>query len=191
MSDEDGFAGVRAARAEDEEAIYNLLLLLHAENGLFSVDENKSRQMIRYGTEAKGGFIGVIEGPNGIEGCVVLILTTFWYTTDFHLEELCLFVHPDKRRTTHAKRLVEFAKWTSRRLTELSGMPVPLLIGILTTHKLEPKMRLYQRQVRQIGATFQYGFDLPDSFNQRRIGPAPPIDELRARAKALAHAHAR
>lgn len=159
----ENFAGVRMARPEDEESVYALLMQLHAENGLSPVSEQKTRAMIRRATQKDGGIIGLIEGKDGIEASVGLLLTQWWYSEAWHLEEMWTFVHPDHRRTTHAKRLIEFAKWASDR------MGVPLLMGILTRDRLAPKLRLYQRQIPQVGALFVHGALPADAFNQRRL----------------------
>lgn len=161
------FAGVRFAVPADEDALYELLTLAHAENGLFPQVEGKVRAMIRRATEQQGGMIGVIQGEQRLEGVIGMLLSTFWYTDAVHLEEFVNFVHPDHRRSTHAKRLLEFAKWCQRGLSR--DVNVPLLAGILTFHRLEPKIRLYQRQLPQVGAVFQYGLEIPDAFNQRRV----------------------
>lgn len=160
---ETSFAGVRFATPPDEDALLALLTLAHAENGLFTQDDSKVRAMIRRATEHQGGMIGVIDGASGLEGVIVMVLSQFWYSEDWHIEECVNFVHPDHRRSTHARRLLEFAKWIQVQLG------VPLLAGILTLNRLEPKMRLYQRQLPQVGAVFQHGLTVSDSFNQRHL----------------------
>ncbi len=159
--------GVRWAVPADENELFEILTLAHAENGLFSQDEGKVRAMIRRATERTGGMIGLIEGDDRIEGVIMMVMAQYWYSEDWHLEELVNFVHPLHRRSTHAKRLLEFAKWCQRGLSK--DINVPLLVGILTLNRLEPKMRLYQRQMPQVGAVFQCGLDTPDAFNQRRV----------------------
>lgn len=161
------FTGVRFAVPADEDGLFEILTLAHADNGLFTMDEGKVRDMIRRATERTGGMIGVIAGPERIEGVIMMIMSNYWYTNDTHLEELANFVHPLHRRSTHAKRLLEFAKWCQRGLSK--DINIPLLVGILTLHKLEPKMRLYQRMLPQVGAVFQCGLDVPDAFNQRKL----------------------
>jgi hypothetical protein len=157
------FAGVRLARPEDDKPVYELLRRLHAENALGSLAPAKVMAMVRRGTRGEGGVIGIISGESGIEASIGLVMGQWWYSDDWHLEEMWNFVHPDHRRSTHAKKLVEFAKWTSDRLG------VPLLLGILTRHRLLPKMRLLQRQVPQVGALFLHNADMSDSFAQRRL----------------------
>ena len=88
----------------------------------------------------------------------------------FHLNEIWCFVHPDHRRSTHARRLIEFGKWCADRLSG-EGVRVPLLLGIVTRHRLLPKLRLFQRQAPQVGAIFMHGIDIRDTFSQRRLAP--------------------
>lgn len=166
--------GVRHARPEDEDAVLALMRLAHDENGLFSMDEEKTREMIRRCTARRFALLGVIDGQTSdcpIEGVIALVIASYWYTCEHHLEEIMNFVHPDHRRSTHAKQLIAWAKWCQQGLSQ-EGLHVPLIMGIMTHKRLEPKIRLYQRQMPQIGAVFQVGLDTPDSFSQRRLARA-------------------
>jgi GNAT superfamily N-acetyltransferase len=69
------------------------------------------------------------------------MMARFWYTEDFHLEELYNFVHPDYRKSDNAKALIDFAKNTAEKIN------VPLMIGIISNHRTEQKIRLYQRRL--------------------------------------------
>lgn len=159
------YSGVRPARQGDEEALYNFLCLLHNENGLAPMNPDKVRFMISRATADNPSlFVGIIEGPDGIEASVGLGISEWWYSTDQHLEEVWTFVHPDHRKSTHAKHLYRFAKWSADRLS------MPLLVGILTRKELEPKMHLVQREMAQVGALFIHGPVPGDVFNQRHIG---------------------
>lgn len=159
------FAGVRMARPEDEEPVYRLLLRLYDENALMPMSETKVRATIRSGTRGEGGIVGVIDGEDGIEASIGMALSSFWYSEACHLNELWCFVHPDHRASTHARRLVEFGKWCADRLSTAERR-VPLLLGIVTRHRLLPKLRLFQRQAPQVGALFMHGVEVPDSFTQ-------------------------
>jgi len=173
---EGGFAGVRLARPADEDSIYALLLELYAENALMPMSEAKVRATIRAGTRGQGGIVGVIEGEDGIEASIGMSFSQFWYTHAWHLNELWCFVHPAHRKTTHARRLIEFGKWCADRLStgdELGKNRVPLLLGIVTRHRLLAKLRLFQRQVPQVGALFMHGVDVAETFNQRSVAPPP------------------
>jgi len=150
-----GFAGVRVARPEDEDEIVSLILLLHSENGMFTAVEEYIRDEVRRLTHKDGGLIGVIDGESGkIEGTVGFDISSWWYTDDLCINEKWNFVHPDHRRTTHAKRLIEFGKWCSDQLK------IPLFMGIITNDRTEAKERLYRRQLHRIGGYFTHGFDL-------------------------------
>ena len=166
------FIGVRIAGPSDEQAIFDLLLKLYQENALLPIDETKVWAQIRGATEGGKngifGICGVIDGPAGIEAAIGLVMSQFWYTSAWHLNEIYWFVVPERRQSTHAKRLVEFAKWTAERL----GMP--LLLGVVTRDRLLPKMRLLNRQAPQVGALYMSGLPDLDTFNQRTIDDVPP-----------------
>jgi N-acetylglutamate synthase-like GNAT family acetyltransferase len=142
------FPGVRPAVPEDEEPIYQMLLKLHTENGLFPVAENKVREVIRTATERRYGLIGVIEGEKELEASVGLELSQWWYTDEWCLSEKWNFVLPQYRKSLHAQNLIEYAKWSAR------AMGVPLQMGIITTKQTEAKVRLYERRMQNVGALF-------------------------------------
>jgi len=139
---------VRTATAADEEAIMTLCRLLHEENGAFSMSDEKVRNELRRAFDRQGGLIGVIDGPDGLEGIILLTIDQLWYSDDWMLQELFNFVHPDHRRSTHAKRLIEYAKDCATHLK------IPLLIGVLSNTRTEAKVRLYERMLPKGGAYF-------------------------------------
>lgn len=150
------FEGVSLAQPSDEDEVFAMLLQLHAENGVFKVDEEKVRDFIRHGTEQRGGIIGVIRGETKIEASVGLTLDQWWYTKDWCLSERWNFVLPEHRRSSHAIQLIEYAKWCAERLK------MPLQMGIISTHQTEAKIRLYGRRMRPVGGLFMYNApDLP------------------------------
>ncbi len=145
------FHGVRAAKPEDVPQIFKLLLPMHEENGLCLLDPPKAYQSIMDLLDPYHGVVGVIDGDDGIEGSVGMILTSWYYSRDMHFTEMWNFVRPDKRKSTHAKKLIEFAKWCADTLG------IPLYMGIVSTDRVEAKQRLYRRQLTPIGATFIHG----------------------------------
>lgn len=171
--------GVIRATPEYDEAIFKVLCRLHEENGMWPMNEEKVRLTIynaTHGSPTQPMIIGLILGEDkSIEGLVWLVLTDSWYTDFYCWMEKLLYVTPEHRRSTHAKRLVEFAKWcsdtTSERLKDGDGpqKEIPLVIGIMTYKSLLPKMRLYQRQFKQTGAMFMHRMVPDDAFNQKRI----------------------
>jgi GNAT superfamily N-acetyltransferase len=141
-------SAVRTATSADEEAIMTLCRLLHEENGQFSMSEAKVRDALRQGLERRGGIIGVIDGADGLEAVILMSIGQLWYSDDWMLEEMFNFVHPDHRRSSHAKRLIEYAKECATHLG------IPLMIGVLSNHRTEAKVRLYERLLPKSGAYF-------------------------------------
>lgn len=162
---------VRRAVQGDEERVFTFLRGLHAENGMVPMSDDKVMGMINRGTHQAppGVMIGLIEGDKGIEASIGLVLSQWWYADRWHLEELWNYVGPPYRKSTHCKRLIGFAKWCAEQLTENGKEPIPLLMGIITKQDLEQKMRLYQRQMPQIGALFGYGTPVQGLYKQRRL----------------------
>ncbi len=157
-TEKDGVQGLRFAVARDEEELFELLLLLHAENGIFSVNHSKVRAGIRYATQRQGGMIFVNDGPR-IVATLGLSITMDWYSDDEYLSERWNFVHPNHRRTNYARMLLEQAKWVSRYFSR-HGKPLPLQVGINSCERTEGKIRLYARHMPCVGAYFMYG-DVP------------------------------
>ena len=142
---------VRLAAPEDEAGLMEHARMLHAENGLGSLSEKKALSRIRMAFDRKGGIIGVIGPVGALEGSIYLSLQESYYGDDWQLLELWNFVAPPrKERAGHAKKLLAFAKDCSDR------MKMPLSVGVLSNHRVEAKIRLYERQLEKAGAFFIY-----------------------------------
>jgi hypothetical protein len=145
---------VRTAVPEDEEGIMELARLVNGENGVFKMNEDKVRAMVRPSLYLSGGIMGVIGHRDRIEGLVLLRVSQYWYSDATFLEEMCVYVHPEYRAAKggRARKLVEFAKKASEKLE------MPLMIGILSNSRTDAKTRLYERQFgNPAGAFFLYG----------------------------------
>lgn len=141
---------VRLATPADEAELLKLCRLLHEENGLFPMEDDMVLETIQKGINKTGGVIGVIGAPNNLEGMICMEVGNFWYSRQPHLMELFNFVHPDHRRSNHAKALIEFAK-------KCAGEDVRLVIGIISNERTKAKIKLYERQLGpQAGAFFVY-----------------------------------
>lgn len=141
---------VRIATVGDEEAIFELCEKLHDENGLFEMDAESVMEVIKTATEGRGGIIGVIDGENGLEGVICLVIDKYWYSKEWFLCELFNFVPPEFRKSTRAKSMLSFAKNCSNQ------MKIPLVIGIISNIRTEAKIKLYERQLPKAGAFFVY-----------------------------------
>lgn len=159
------FEGVRIGRPQDEDTVYGFLLALHSENGLSDLNEGRARSNIRECLDFPNkGVVGAVEKDGKIVASIGLKCNqSLWYSNDWFLEEQWNFVLPEYRKSDYAKRLIEFAKWSSFNTN------APLIMGIVTKKKLEAKMRLYQRQMPQVGAYFIYGKKFEDMYEQRKF----------------------
>lgn len=144
---------VRLATVEDEAEIYNLLCLLHEENALWKISPAKVVATIKKATERRGGIIGVVDGPNGIEGTVGMVIEEAWYSDKWQIIELWNFVHPECRQSHHAKNLIQFSKWMAEQ------MDLALIMGIFSSIDVEQKIRLYSRQIMLAGAIFAHNLE--------------------------------
>jgi hypothetical protein len=146
---------VRKARPEDEESIWELFHLMHEETGAFEIDYPKVQNLLNRilyserippGDLGVRGYMGVI-GPLGkIEAFTLMIIGSYWYSSQWTLEELANFVHPDHRKgTEHATTLLQYDKMLSDKLQ------IPLIIGIISNVRTEAKVRLYRRMFGKEG----------------------------------------
>ena len=72
---------VRLADPKDEDAIFELCRMMHAENGLSPMDDDLVRETMKNGIERKGGVLGII-GPVGgpLEAIIYMTISNFWYS---------------------------------------------------------------------------------------------------------------
>ena len=131
---------VRIVGSEEEDDAMKLCRELWEENGVFPLDEDKVRGMLRRAFRREGGILGAIGAPGALEGLIYMLVSSHWYSSRAHLEELFLYVRPEYRKTRNAIELMHFAKWCS----EQTGFP--LIIGVFSNERTEGKVRLYQRQ---------------------------------------------
>ena len=143
---------VRLATPKDEEKILDLLMLMHEENGLFEMDNDSVREMVRKVLNRENGIIGVIDGEDEIEAAVCLVIDKLWYAKTWCLNDVFNFVAPKYRRSTRAKSLISFAKNYSDQVG------IPLLMGIVSNVRTEAKIKLLERQLQKAGAFFIYNY---------------------------------
>lgn len=131
---------VRLAFPSDEESLVDLLRLKHVEDGVGSFDENRVRLTVHRGIARDFAMVGVIRGKERVEASIGLFVGGWWYSSDENLSDLWCFVHPEHRKSTHAKSLIEFAKWAATQLDR------PLLMAALANETTARKVQLYERQ---------------------------------------------
>ncbi len=150
---------VRPATPEDYDEIWKLFRLLHQENGVFDLSEAKLDwilkrvllpQLIPQDDTGLRGYMGVIGPPGALEAFILMIVASYWYSDQLHLEELATFVHPNHRRSKHAHALLNYSK----RMSDVIN--IPLLIGIVSNQRTEAKVRLYRKHFTETGSFFLY-----------------------------------
>lgn len=143
---------VRLGTRDDEHELLKLLTLMHEEGGMFDLDISRAQEMFSMAFDQKGGVLGVIGPPNDVQAAIFLLITRYWYTNQYHLEELFCYVRPDFRTSKHASDLLNFSKQSSDLLK------LPLSIGVLSNIEAEGKLKLYYRKFgTPAGAFFAYG----------------------------------
>jgi hypothetical protein len=146
--------GVRRGVPSDVHQMMELAMKACDENGFVNPNPQKLLADIWPALNLDNGLVGIIQDEGGpIEGAILLRIGTMWYSDDPVLEEKAIFIHPDYRSAKggRARRLCEFSKKTADTLD------MPLIIGVLSNHRTEAKVRLYERQFgRPSGAFFLY-----------------------------------
>lgn len=145
---------VRVGDPTDVDNMMELAMQACEENGFVNPNPAKLLQEIYPALAQDRGLVGIIGKPGEkIEGAVLLRVSKMWYSDHDILEEKAIFIHPEYRSAKggRARRLVEFSKEVSDYLK------IPLIIGVLSNHRTEAKVRLYERQFgKASGAFFLY-----------------------------------
>ena len=151
---------IRPALPSDEDEIFTLLCLAYRENAPFTMSEKKVRDKIEMGAREKTIIIGVSIEDDVVAGSVGASFSQDWYSDDWYIGEMWNFVHPDYRKSDirHGKNQIQYLKWLSE------NMEMALSMGILTSTRLEAKIRMYGREMEQVGALFVYN-------SQAALGP--------------------
>jgi len=146
--------GVRVGGPEDVHPMMDMAMKACDENGFVDPNPQKLLAEIWPALNLDNGLVGIIQDEGGkLEAAILLRITTMWYSDAQVLEERAIFVDPECRSAKggRARRLCEFSK---RAAAELG---LPLLIGVLSNHRTEAKIRLYERQFgKPNGAFFLY-----------------------------------
>lgn len=147
---------VRFAQREDAGSIIACLRLMHEENGLFSLSEDRIREIIESAINPPQELltpplIGVIGSVGDVEATICLMLTRLYYTDEWHLGDLWNFIRPDCRKKNHIELLVKFAKDCTAK------SKVPLMSAVVSNKRTEAKVRIFSRHYgKPLGAFFLY-----------------------------------
>lgn len=145
---------IRVGTPADVHAIMDLALSACGENGFVNPNPQKLLGEIWPALNLDRGMVGIIGEENQKpEAAVLLRIGCMWYSDADVLEEKAIFVDPEYRSAKggRARRLCEFSKQVSDKLG------IPLIIGVLSNHRTEAKVKLYERQFgKPSGAFFLY-----------------------------------
>jgi GNAT superfamily N-acetyltransferase len=144
---------IRIAQRSEEAELIEVCRELWEENGLFSFSEDKVRAILQRSFDKNLAMVGVIGAPGKIEACACLLITQFYYSDDWHIEELWNYVRPPYRRSEHARAMVEWAKEMSDRLG------IKLVMGVVSEDRLIAKIRLYRRFFGEVPAGMYFCYD--------------------------------
>lgn len=134
---------VRVGTPDDVDGMMQLSLAACEENGLSNPNPTKLLSELWPALNLDHGIVGIIGKPGEkFEAAILLRTDAMWYTDTTMLIERAIFVDPEFRRGSvgRARLLIDFAKEAAESLD------MPLIIGILSSHRAEAKVKLYKRQ---------------------------------------------
>lgn len=146
---------IRIGTPDDIHDMMDIAMNASEENGFIKASKDRMLQELWSALSQHYGLMGIIGHPGQrAEGAVLLRIGQMWYSDDPVLEEKAIFIRPEFRAAKggRARRLCEFSK----QVADTLGMP--LIIGVLSNHRTEGKVKLYERQFgKPSGAFFLYG----------------------------------
>lgn len=176
----------RLGRPEDLDDIMALADMVAAENAVVPPNRMKILEQVYRALEKDGGMVGVVGPPDGKpQGFVLLRIGPPWYGDERVIEECGVYVHPDHRQTIGARSaggqgraamLYRFCKQAADQLG------YKLLIGVLSRHRTEAKIRYYQRYFGEpAGSYFVYDPTGGAAAGRDPEGTSPACAEVRAK----------
>lgn len=147
---------IRFAGPGDLARVLGLLRMLHAETPHARLDEGRLREMAAR-VLAEGAVVFSLAGGEPVGTCG-LAIDRPWFSDELWLRDVWLFVHPEHRRTPHARALLR----TARRYAERLNMPLVMEVAgggaAGGPRRVAAKMRLYRRELGEpSGATWVIG----------------------------------
>ncbi len=158
---------VRRAMPEDIDSLLLFVPQILAETTLQPVSMLKVEDLIEKCVTGRGGSIaGIIDGPDGVDAGIGLAFCESETSDIPFIRAIWCGLHPSVRkhpsnpddpRAHYGRMMFEFARWCHDGLERQAGHKILLQFDIATRTMLGAKMRLYQRNLTQIGASFAFG----------------------------------
>lgn len=173
--------GVRRATPDDIDQLLLFVPQVLQETTILPLSQEKMEYWIDRCCNRKSGAIaGVIDGEDGqIDAGIGLAFTESETSEVPYITAIWCGLHPSIRKhpgdeaspkAHYGRKLFDFAKWCHSNLEEAAGHPIVIRFDLLTRSHLGPKMRLYQRNLAQIGASFAFG--ATGDFRQQELAQA-------------------
>ena len=127
--------------------VRELLGMQWREIGKGTVNEVKVQQTLQ-AMLTTGAIIGAVEDDRlvGVMGMMVTPLS--WYSDDPILSEQFFFVHPDYRKSPHAKNMIKASKLAAAQVK------LPLRSVVFTSKDTDRKVKFFSRHFQMMGAIF-------------------------------------
>lgn len=159
---------VRRATPADIDSLLLFVPQVLEETSLLPVSMIKIEALIeRCATQQSGAIAGIIEGEDGNVDAGIGLAFCESETSDIpFIKAVWCGLHPGVRkhpanpndpRAHYGRTLFEFARWCHEGLERAAGHPILLQFDLLTRTMLGAKMRLYERNLKQVGATYAFG----------------------------------
>ena len=139
------FPNIRPAFPDDMPAVFDLCQYAIEDawqTPSLAKCQEKMEECIEHGV-----LLVATEGDDIVGGFAAMI-EQMWYTEEYNLREVCIFVHPNHRKSCHAKNLILAAKASAKFLG------VPLMMCPHSTERTVAKCRLIGRHMTKIGELF-------------------------------------
>lgn len=169
---------VRRATPEDIDPLLVFVPQILAETTLQPISMIKLEEMIeRCCYQRSGSIAGIVDGPDGsVDAGVGLTFCESEVSDVPFVRVIWLGLHPNVRKQPsdpndpkahYGKMLFQFTRWCHENLERVAGHPILLTFDLATRSMLSAKLRLYQRNLTQVGAIFAFG--APGAFVEQKI----------------------
>lgn len=154
---------IRKAVSDDEGELWRLFRLHHEENALFPLSDRKVQfyldRVLRpenIAPEDSGprGVVGVIGPVGALEGAIMLVLGSPWYTEQITVDDCMNFVDPEHRKSGHAKALIDYSVRIVDSIRDCGHPDFRMILGVVSTKRTAAKINLYSRKLTLLGAYF-------------------------------------
>lgn len=160
-------AAVRRAGPDDIPDLSLFVPQILKETTLLPISSEKIDALIeRCATQTDCAIAGIIDGEEGIDASIGLVFSHSETSDTPFIRAAWCGLHPNVRRHPtgrddprghYGRTLFEFARWCHAGLERAAGHPILIQFDVATRMFLGAKIGLYERNLRQVGASFAFG----------------------------------